>query len=61
MCFGHGGGSSAAIAAANLPNNLRGKKKALIVRHMDAMLFIAKPFLSLRRLLLARPLLRLAR
>jgi hypothetical protein len=40
---------------------LRSEKKALIVRHMDAKSFIAKPYLSLRRLLLARPLLRPAR
>jgi hypothetical protein len=40
---------------------LRGEKKALIVCDMDAMSFIATPFLSLRRLLLARPLLRFAR
>jgi hypothetical protein len=40
---------------------LRGEKKALIVHHMDAKSFIATPYLSLRRLLLARPLLRPAR
>jgi len=40
---------------------LHGKKKALIVRDMDATTFIATPYLSLRTLLLARPLLRFAR
>jgi hypothetical protein len=40
---------------------LRGKSKVFIFRVMDAMTFIATPYLSLRRLLLARPLLRLAR
>jgi len=40
---------------------LHGEKKALIVRGMDARTFIASPFLSLRTLLLARPLLRFAR
>lgn len=61
MCFGRGAGSSAAIVTVNPPHSLRGEIKALIVPDMDAKSFIATPYLSLRRLLLARPLLRPAR
>lgn len=61
MRFGHGAGSSAARAAGYPHHSLRGKSKVFIFGVMDAMTFIATPFLSLRRLLLARPLLRLAR